>query len=289
MTGYGSARAENKDLSIDVSLRAVNGRFLETRAHLPREYLVAEVELKKILSQFLQRGTVDIFVTRKLRSTLKNKSISLNLDLAKRYQQLYQKIASELKLPFHVHVETIARQPDVIEVKEIEELSKGEIELLKKAFKQACQKCDIERRREGAVLVQELSRLLEALTEQTQIIESLREKANRLLQEKLEGKIRQKLNGAEVEPQRLAQEVVFQLEKSDINEELIRLKTHIQNYRQLLKSKKAEGKKLDFYTQELLREVNTIGSKSQVSEITQAVVEAKTLIERLREQVQNIE
>ncbi len=97
------------------------------------------------------------------------------------------------------------------------------------------------------------------------------------------------MKGNELDMTRLTQEIVIQLERADINEELSRLQEHIKNYRQLIMSKEAEGKKLDFYTQELLREVNTIGSKSQVAKITSAVVEAKTLIERLREQVQNVQ
>lgn len=289
MTGYGSSRMESKDFAVDVSLRAVNGRFLEVRVHLPREYVPAEGEIKKILGQYIHRGTIDIFVTRKLRPTSSTKKVTLRLDIAKQYQKAFQELSRSLKIPLNLHVETLARQPDVLEVVEESDISRDEIALLKKAFKLACEKCDRERQREGAVLTKEMARTLELLMKQVSAIESLRENANLLLQEKLESKIRQKLKGGEIDPQRLAQEVVFQLEKSDINEELIRLKTHISNYRDLLKSKQAEGKKLDFYTQELLREINTIGSKSQVSEITQAVVEAKTLIERLREQVQNVE
>lgn len=289
MTGYGSSRIESKDLSVDVNLRSVNGRFLEVRVHLPREYIPAEGEIKKILGQYIHRGTIDIFVTRKLRPTASTKKVTLRMDIAKQYQKAFQEISRSLKIPLSLHVETLARQPDVLEVVEESDISRDEVVLLKKVFKQACEKCDRERQREGAFLAKEMTRTLELLMKQVNTIESLRENANLLLQEKLESKIRQKLKGSEIDPQRLAQEVVFQLEKSDINEELIRLKTHIANYRDLLKSKQAEGKKLDFYTQELLREINTIGSKSQVSEITQAVVEAKTLIERLREQVQNVE
>ncbi len=121
------------------------------------------------------------------------------------------------------------------------------------------------------------------------VISGLREDANQLLQEKFEQKIRARLKGNEIDPARLSQEIVIQLEKADINEELSRLSEHIKNYRQLVSSSQGEGKKLDFYTQELLREVNTIGSKSQVAKITQSVVEAKTVIERLREQVQNVQ
>jgi uncharacterized protein (TIGR00255 family) len=97
------------------------------------------------------------------------------------------------------------------------------------------------------------------------------------------------LNAQGIDPQRIAQEIVIQLEKADINEEIVRLNEHLKNFEKLIELPVVEGKKLDFYTQELLREVNTIGSKSQVSGITESVVESKTLIERLREQVQNIE
>ena len=139
------------------------------------------------------------------------------------------------------------------------------------------------------VLQKELEKLVHDLEKQVAIVAGLREDANRQLQERFEQKIGSRLKGQEMDPQRLTQEIVIQLEKADINEELVRLTEHLKNYKDLLKSAQAEGKKLDFYTQELLREVNTIGSKSQVAKITQAVVEAKTLIERLREQVQNVE
>jgi uncharacterized protein (TIGR00255 family) len=124
-------------------------------------------------------------------------------------------------------------------------------------------------------------------------ISKLRDDANKFLQEKFEAKIKARLPkdvaGHSVDPLRISQEIVIQLEKADINEELIRLTEHLKNFEKLIESAVVEGKKLDFYTQELLREVNTIGSKSQVAGITESVVEAKTLIERIREQVQNIE
>ncbi|MBO9666417.1 MAG: DUF1732 domain-containing protein, partial [Bdellovibrio sp.] len=159
----------------------------------------------------------------------------------------------------------------------------------KKAFADACNNCNKERVREGKALRKDLEKLLSSLDKQIKVISDLRNEANSQLQEKYETKIRARLKGNDIDPSRLSQEIVIQLEKADINEELSRLSEHIKNYRQLVGSQQAEGKKLDFYTQELLREVNTIGSKSQVAKITQSVVEAKTLIERLREQVQNVQ
>ncbi|MGZ3768015.1 MAG: YicC/YloC family endoribonuclease [Bdellovibrio sp.] len=289
MTGYGTARVQTKDVTIEVSIRAVNGRFLEPRFHLPREFVSYESDLKKVLTETLLRGTIDIFVSRRVKNVAGKAQMTVNDALAKKYMTAYKHLSKELALPFQAHLEVIARLPEVIKVEETYELFKGEEKLLKKAFSQACQKCDQERVREGKALRQDLKSLLVFLEKQVKVISELRGEANAQLQEKFEHKIRARLKGNEIDPTRLSQEIVIQLEKADINEELSRLSEHIKNYYHMVASDQAEGKKLDFYTQELLREVNTIGSKSQVAKITQAVVEAKTLIERLREQVQNVQ
>lgn len=289
MTGYGTAKTQQKDLLIEVNIRTVNGRFLDTRFHLPREFAPFEADLKKHISEKILRGTVDVFVTRRNTAEYEAAEVRVNEGLALKYLQAFQQIAKATKLPAQVHLEILARMPEVIQVDEVTEVSGQEEKLLKAVFAKACTECVKERDREGKFLQKELEKLVHELESRVAVISSLREEANRQLQDRFEQKLSARLKGQDFDPQRLAQEVVIQLEKADINEELVRLKEHIKNYRDLLKSAHAEGKKLDFYTQELLREVNTIGSKSQVAKITQAVVEAKTLIERLREQVQNVE
>lgn len=289
MTGYGTAKAQQKELTVEVSIRAVNGRFLDTRFHLPREFVSFEADLKKILNEKILRGTVDIFVTRRNKAAHEGVEVRVNEGLAQKYLQAFKKISKATKLPATVHLEILARMPDVIQVEEVQGVSSHEEKLLKSVFAKACSECVKEREREGRFLQKELEKLVHELEAQVLVVSQLREEANRQLQERFEQKISARLKGQELDPQRLTQEIVIQLEKADINEELVRLKEHLKNYKDLLKSAHAEGKKLDFYTQELLREVNTIGSKSQVAKITQAVVEAKTLIERLREQVQNVE
>ncbi len=289
MTGYGNSRAQSKDVTVEVSIRTVNGRYLETRCHLPREFVAFESDLKKILSATILRGTVDVFVSRKVKSVSGKAQMVVNEALAKKYFLAYKQLAKELGLPFQVHLESMARLPEVIKIEEIIEISASEEGVLKKAFLEACKKCDKERIREGKALRKDLEGLLGSLERQIKIISEMREEANAQLQDKFENKIRARLKGTDLDPARIAQEIVIQLERADINEELTRLSEHIKGYRQMVAVTHSEGKKLDFYTQELLREVNTIGSKSQVAKITQAVVEAKTLIERLREQVQNIQ
>jgi uncharacterized protein (TIGR00255 family) len=289
MTGYGTAQEQSKDVLVEVSIRSVNGRFLEPRFHLPREFVAFEAELKKILSAHLLRGTIDVYVTRRVKNLAAKTKMHVNSPLAQSYLAAYQKLSKDLKIGFQVHLEHFARLPEVIRTEESHSLFAGEDKVLKKAFTSACKACDSERAREGQSLRTDLEKGLGSLEKQIKVITDLREEANTQLQERYEQKIRTRLKGQELDTHRLSQEIVIQLERADINEELSRLSEHIKNYKQLVRGKIVEGKKLDFYTQELLREVNTIGSKSQIAKITQAVVEAKTIIERLREQVQNVQ
>jgi uncharacterized protein (TIGR00255 family) len=289
MTGYGRAQGQSSASSLEISIRTVNGRFLELRFHIPRELIPFESDLKKKLSQYFERGTVDVFINRKLKDEGLSSQLILNTDLAKKYHAAYKSLAKELKMKAQIQVETIARLPDVIKTEEAREVSAAEKKALMQAFEKACRACEAERLREGQSLQDELGALLGSLHKQVEQIQSLREEVNQNLLQRFEQRIRSRATGIELDSARLAQEVVLQIEKADINEELIRLREHIKNYRELLQTSEAQGKKLDFYTQELLREVNTIGSKSSVSQLTQVVVEAKTFIERLREQVQNVE
>lgn len=289
MTGYGTAKSQSNLSQIEVSVRSVNGRFLETRFHLPREFVGLEGELKKVIEKHIERGTLDVFVSRRPKATAASVNVTVNKELAKKYFQAYTSLAKELKVKSQFHIETIARLPDVIKIEDGGELPASERKALLATLEKACKACDLERKREGKSLKDDLEKLLTNLEAEVEEVLTVREEANQNLLQRFEQRIKSKLSGVEIDSARLSQEVVIQLEKSDINEEITRLKEHTKNYRHLLSEANAQGKKLDFYTQELLREVNTIGSKSSVSKLTQIVVQAKTLIERLREQVQNVE
>ncbi len=293
MTGYGLCRAQTNEVSLEISIRAVNGRFLETRFHLPKPYFLFESDLKKKLAEYALRGTVDIYISRKLKSNHSSGKVVINTKLAQEYLKSFKKLAKDLKMSDAIRFDLISRQNDVIVMEETDTLNPQEIVLLKKAFEAALKKFEAEKIREGGALKKDLSKNLKDLQRHVLKISKLRDDANKILQEKFEAKIKSRLPkevaGQSVDPLRISQEIVIQLEKADINEELIRLTEHLKNFEKLIESSVVEGKKLDFYTQELLREVNTIGSKSQVAGITESVVEAKTLIERIREQVQNIE
>jgi uncharacterized protein (TIGR00255 family) len=289
MTGFGVGKSQSESYSFEVTIRAVNGRFLETRFHIPRELISLEADFKKVLGEYLKRGTVDIFVVKRQKSHGGSHRVHLNLDLAGEYKKGIDQLAKKLKVKSAATAETLFRLPEVIKFEDIGEFTKADLSAAKKAFVAACKACSIEKKREGLSLRKDLEKLLEQLSEHVDELRGLRKEANELLDERFRQRIKAKLEGQELDSQRLAQEVVFQLDKADINEELTRLDEHIKMYKKTVMSAEAEGKKLDFYTQELLREINTIGSKSQVAKLTQTVVEAKTAIERLREQVQNIE
>lgn len=293
MTGYGLCRAQTNEVSLEISIRAVNGRFLETRFHLPKPYFIFESDLKKKLSEYALRGTVDIYISRKLKASSSSGKILINTKLAQEYLKSFRKLAKDLKMSESVRFDLITRQTDVIQVEEVDQLNPNEVGLLKKAFEAALKKFEHEKIREGLALKKDLHKNLKDLQKHVHKVSKLRDEANKILQDKYESKVKSRLPkelaGQTLDPLRISQEIVIQLEKADINEELIRLTEHLKNFEKLIEMEKVEGKKLDFYTQELLREVNTIGSKSQVAGITESVVEAKTLIERIREQVQNIE
>lgn len=293
MTGFGITRLQTPDCQVEVSLRCVNGRFLETRFHLPRMYFQLESDLKKKLGDTIKRGTVDIYISRRSRAGAVSGRIAINTGLAREYLKSFRKLAKDLKINESIRFDLISRQPDVVVAEEPDQLSHNELQAVRKAFEAALKKCDSERIREGLALKKDLLKNIKELLKYVQKIHKLRDEANKQLQEKYESKFKLRfpkdISAQTIEPQRLAQEILIQIDKTDINEELTRLNEHIKNFERILESSTIEGKKLDFYTQELLREVNTIGSKSQLSGITESVVESKTLIERLREQIQNVE
>lgn len=289
MTGYGHGKADTPTSHIEVSVRSINGRYFEPRFHFPRELLEYESDLKKTLQAHIARGTVDVFVVRKVKWDTIESRIVVHKELVQQYHSALQTLGKLVRAKYDPHVELLARLPDVLKVETFEKVSDQEKKSLMKAMEQACKACANERKREGQSIRGDLERLLKDLETQVKKIGSIRDEVNQTIQSKLEAKMKAKLPGVELDSQRLSQEVAILLEKSDINEELVRLAEHVKNYRHLLSQDQPLGKKLDFYTQELLREVNTIGSKSSVSQLTQIVVEAKTIIERLREQVQNVE
>ncbi len=285
MTGFGRKNYQSDKLELDVNLRAVNGRFFELRLHLPKELLFLENKLKKIVSQTLNRGTLDLYINRRSYHPT-HQELRIESKMAKNWVQALRKLGNEVGLEFEISLKDLALLPGVSHTQESFRVPLEEQKIILKTVKEATQLCDEERVREGAALKKELLQLLSELSKIRQKMLKLRDEANTELSLRYRDKLKKWVHYDE---NRMALEISGLIDKADINEEISRLTEHIKGCRELLRLKKPVGKKLDFYSQEILREINTIGSKSQVSRLTEAVVEAKSIIERFREQVQNIE
>ncbi len=289
MTGFGVSQKKNKNVTIDVSIRAVNGRFFDAKIHLPSEYQQFEKDIRECVVKQIQRGSVSIVVSRKRATLTSEKNIVTNLAVAKKYVSEMRKLAKTIKIKGEPTLEMLSRLSDIFVVEESAAVVVGdEKEIVLKAVHEAIARLESERLREGESLKRTLQERVALLESLRQKIYDSRDEANQALKAKLE-KRAEELKLKTFDSQRLSDEIVWLLDKSDIDEELTRLKEHLYHFTSLMKLPESQGKKMDFYTQELLREVNTIGSKANHGKITQSVIEAKNLIEQIKEQVQNIE
>lgn len=314
MTGFGrSLRNKNDglatpksgvkpDATVESSIRAVNGRFLEIRVHLPREWGELEGEARTLVQSRVARGTVDLYVNRSKGRRAEAK-IEVNRPLAEQWSRALQELAKVMAVSGsagsargEIPLSLLANAPDVIQVDVESELSMTERKAVLKTVEEAIDALDREREREGVAIQAELRELLAQLETVVAKVGSLAKEAPDDLRARLKTRLDRLgaagLNPPESSDARFHQEVALLIDRGDIREEIARLAAHLKIYGELIGPRSSHeplGKTLDFYAQELLREVNTVGSKSQTVELTRAVVEAKTLVEKIREQVQNIE
>ncbi len=291
MTGFGVNKSKLTSGELVVQVKSVNSRFLDLKIHIPREYSLWEKEVRDIVKKNISRGTVEVYCARKFKNNTSRTTINSDIELGRKWLKEYKKLSKGLKL-------NNSEDPSLIEIlKSVPVLSTGENKDVNPAEKKAFFKsldmaikgCLGERKREGMALKKSFNGALMSLSKELNSIEKNRKKANDEILKRWKSKLDRFKNEKNLDSGRLAQEASVLIEKSDINEEVIRLKEHISNCKKLLSAKGRLGKKLEFYSQELLREINTIGSKSQIVELTSSVVNAKTIIEQIREQVQNIE
>lgn len=289
MTGYGKAVATDGVRELTVELKSVNHRFLDISTKIPRAFIAYEDVIRSCLSAGLNRGHVDVFVNYKL-SDGADKEVQVNTKLASSYvaaAKTVKELFPELKDDFTVS--SVLRSPDVLELVQSED-DEGQIRsLLISATNQAVEKLNAMRETEG-------NKLREDLLAKIQNIESLLATVKKYAplvveqyREKLTARITEALKGVELDEAKLANEVCFFADKSCIDEEITRLTSHIAHAREILSSGEAVGRKMDFLVQEFNREVNTICSKSANAELTDTALKMKNEVEKLREQVQNLE
>jgi len=286
MTGFGKAQTETNDFIISVEIKSVNNRFKDFRFKIPANLNSLENELKKELNEVFSRGTFDIYVSIK---KSENKSRFDDLDLNK-VNAFIEKLSPVFKtngLTPQVHLTDFLRSEFYLEQEEeIQDVINATVI---KTFKAALADLKKSRLSEGEKLVTVLLKHLNTYTEYFKTIEANANHFKSMIEEKLMKRVDEYKNTIAVDQSRLLQEVVFYLEKIDIHEEINRVHAHLEKFQNLLKSSNEVGRQIDFFIQELNRETNTMGSKSSMKEISDAVVQMKVQLEKMREQGLNIE
>jgi len=288
MTGFGRGEYTGRLKQVTVEIKAVNNRFGEVQIKLPYQYTSLEESARRFVLNQVSRGRIDVYI--KLKDTgQKSRELQVDKDLAVTYHKSLEELAAIIGIPCEVNVQQIAQFPDVLALCEKDE----ELEVIWQDIQPALQiavSALLEmREKEGQKLQEDLFARLHILQ---QIRDKISEKSLRVVQnyrEKLNARIQELMIDDHIDEERLALEVALFADKCNIDEELVRLSSHFLQFTQNLEEDIAVGRKLDFLLQEINREVNTIGSKANDLEITQAVVELKSELEKIREQVQNIE
>ncbi len=288
MTGFGTGTATAGNESLTVELRSVNHKFCEVKVRLPRELAALEGSLQKLVKDRLARGAVDVQVRRASRTAL-GVVPQVDVALAREYRRAWAELARALELPDTVTLKDIATQTNVIRLEEqavgLEDAGKAAESALLLALEALRQM----REKEGLALFTDLSTRLALVAQWVEEVKQLAPRAIELYRTRLSERIAELSRGLAVDAQRLAQEVAFFAERTDVAEEMTRLSSHLEQFLELLRSKEPSGRKMDFLVQEMHREVNTTGSKSQHAEISSRIMQLKAELERIREQVQNVE
>ena len=287
MTGYGKANVSIEKREYQVEIKRVNHRYLDISVKMPRILSYLEEEVKKQIATKIKRGKIDVFITLQDEGT-ENKNIKINTEIAKIYINELKQLAQNEGLLTNIEVTEIARLPDVLTIQnkqEDERLKKELLSVVNKAVDGLVEMRTIE----GEKIAEDLLQRIKVIQEKVKEISEL---STGLIEEyvvKLKGRIKELLKEENIDENRLEQEVVIYADKCSVEEEVIRLKSHISQLQELIKTDGAIGKKLDFIIQEMNRETNTIGSKANHLGITNYVVDVKTELENIREQIQNIE
>lgn len=289
MTGYGKAVVETQQGRTTVEIRSVNHRYGEISVKVPRTLLAFENEVRRAVGDRLKRGKIDVFVQRE-ESAAGESLPRVNVPLAKAYRDAFEHLREELGLfSEQVTLSLLLAQRDVLAAREEEGNEEALRDELVKAVRGAVDAMEQMRKREGEALLADLQSRRQNLSA---LIERVAARAPAVVTEyagRLRDRLTQLLAGSTLDEARFAQEVALLADRGDITEELVRFRSHLEQFDETLKLAEPVGRKLDFLMQELNREVNTIGSKANDAEIAASVVELKAELEKIREQVQNIE
>ncbi len=289
MTGFGRAEIEKNQKKMNIEMKSVNHRFLDINVRMPRQLLFLEEEVRKVIKSSLARGRVDVFVNFADES-VQNKKIKVDMQLVKAYIEAAEQIKRQTKVKNDLCVTDLMRSPDVITFED-NVLEEDELrDLIIVATQGAVNNLVIAREKEGQRISQDIFHRIDILLGIVEKIEGKEDVVVEEYREKLQKRLSEYLKDTEIDEARFQQEVVYFADHCNITEEVVRLKSHLTEAKATLQNdQKASGRNMDFIVQEMVREFNTIGSKSSDLEITNWVLEGKSEVEKIREQVQNIE
>ena len=289
MTGYGRSEQHNGLFACKVEIRSVNNRFIEINTRLPKFLAALELPIKKLIKSRCARGSFDLFLNLENNSeSSANSEVKPNLRMASQYFEAFKQIKEELGLSGDIPIDALLDLKDIIKTEPLT-LDASHESIILETVDQALSALIEMRREEGENLQADLAERLQGIR---QLAGSIKERQPVVLEEyrkRLQDKIKTLTEGIELDPTRLAQETALLADRCDISEEITRLESHLEQFSDLFQKGGPMGRKLEFITQEINRETNTIGSKSVDYQVSQHAIEIKSLLEKIREQLQNIE
>ena len=289
MTGFGHGEVSNdKNQKVTVEMKSVNHRYCDISLKLPKKLAMCEANIRNIMKEYASRGKIDIYVSYE---DLSETAVSLhyNQAMAEEYMQVFKKMQEDFNIETKITAEALAKYPEVVTIEEVQQDEEVWWELLEAALRQAAEKFVETRTIEGANLKRDLLGKLDQMAADVAFIEERSPQIIAEYRSKLEEKVKEFLEDSTIEENRIAAEVTLYADKIAVDEEIVRLQSHISSMTDVLESDESIGRKLDFMAQEMNREANTILSKSSDVDLADHAIELKTNVEKVREQIQNIE
>ena len=289
MTGFGHGEVSNdKNQKVTVEMKSVNHRYCDISLKLPKKLAMFEANIRNIMKEYASRGKIDIYVSYE---DLSETAVSLhyNQAMAEEYMQVFKKMQEDFNIETKITAEALAKYPEVVTIEEVQQDEEVWWELLEAALRQAAEKFVETRTIEGANLKRDLLGKLDQMAADVAFIEERSPQIIAEYRSKLEEKVKEFLEDSTIEENRIAAEVTLYADKIAVDEEIVRLQSHISSMTDVLESDESIGRKLDFMAQEMNREANTILSKSSDVDLADHAIELKTHVEKVREQIQNIE
>lgn len=288
MTGFGAGAAEDDSYRVLIEVKSVNQRYLEIGFHMPHKIDAFAEGMKKKIKEYVSRGKLDVNVSLTEKKD-KTQSVRVDKNLAIAYHKALNELSDLLHLPRPDDITQVAAFPDIIKVEDNEESFEGLEAVLAEAMDEALRNLTHMREEEGANLKQDFVDRLERMENMVEKIAGLAPQIVAAYRERLQKTLGELLSAEEIDQNRIIQETAIYSDRVNFTEEMVRLKSHFAQFRKILESDEPVGRKLDFLIQEMNREINTTASKANNAEVAQIVVDVKSEIEKLREQIQNLE